>query len=98
MPLSRFSSCGAPTARGEGEAQILNALRDQIGIAGRNTLIAVTGDVGTGKSHAVRWVRAHLDDDPLRYRTIYVPRDLSTLRGLLGRILEGLPGREGTPG
>ena len=67
---------------------------DEIGIAGRNTLIAVTGDVGTGKSHAVRWVRAHLDDDPQRYRTIYVPRDLSTLRGLLGRILEGLPGQK----
>ena len=81
-----------PKARGEGEAQILNALRDQIGLAGRNTLIAITGDVGTGKSHAVRWVRAHLDDDPLRYRTIYIPRDLSTLRSLLGRILEGLPG------
>jgi hypothetical protein len=83
-----------PKARGDGEAQILNALRDQIGLAGRNTLIAVTGDVGTGKSHAVRWVRAHLDDDPLRYRTIYVPRDLSTLRSLLGRILGGLPGEK----
>jgi hypothetical protein len=83
-----------PKAQGVGEAQILNALRDQIGIAGRNTLIAVTGDVGTGKSHAVRWVRAHLNDDPLRYRTIYVPRDLSTLRSLLGRILGGLPGEK----
>jgi hypothetical protein len=83
-----------PKARGVGEEQILNALRDQIGIAGRNTLMAVTGDVGTGKSHAVRWVRAHLDDDPLRYRTIYVPRDLSTLRSLLGRILGGLPGEK----
>jgi hypothetical protein len=81
-----------PKAGGEGEVQILNALRDQIGLAGRNTLIAITGDVGTGKSHAVRWVYAHLDDDPLRYRTIYVPRDLSTLRSLLGRILGGLPG------
>ena len=81
-----------PAAQGDGEAEILSALRDEIGIAGRNTLIAITGDVGTGKSHAVRWVRAHLGDDPLRHRTIYVPRDLSTLRGLLGRILEGLPG------
>lgn len=83
-----------PKARGEGEAQILNALRDQIGIPDRNTLIAITGDVGTGKSHAVRWVRAHLANDPLRYRTIYVPRDLSTLRSLLGRILGGLPGEK----
>ena len=82
-----------PKAEGEDEAQILNALLDQIGTAGPNTLIAITGDVGTGKSHAVRWVRAHLDDDPLRYRTIYVPRDLP-LRSLLSRILQGLPGQK----
>jgi hypothetical protein len=77
---------------GPGEVQILNALRNEIGITGRNTLIAITGAVGTGKSHAVRWVHSHLEDDPLRYRTIYVPRDLSTLRVLLSRILAGLPG------
>jgi hypothetical protein len=89
VPIQRHRG---PAAQGQGEAEILNALRDEIGIAGRNTLIAVTGNVGTGKSHAVRWVRAHLDEDPLRYRMIYVPRDLSTLRGLLDRILKGLPG------
>lgn len=81
-----------PAAEDRGEAEILSALRDEIGIPGRNTLIAITGDVGTGKSHAVRWVNAHLTNDPVRYRTIYIPRDLSTLRGLLGRILAGLPG------
>lgn len=89
VPVQRQKGEGG---HGQGEAQILNALLSEISDMGRNTLIAVTGDVGTGKSHAVRWVRAHLDDDPLRYRTIYVPRDLSTLRSLLGRILEGLPG------
>ena len=89
VPVERTKGAAAQVA---GEAEILNALRSEIGVAGRNTLIAVTGDVGTGKSHAVRWVRAHLGDDPQRYRTIYVPRDLSTLRGLLGRILQGLPG------
>ena len=90
VPVERTKGVAAQAA---GEAEILNALRSEIGVAGRNTLIAVTGDVGTGKSHAVRWVRAHLSDDPQRYRTIYVPRDLSTLRGLLGRILQGLPGQ-----
>jgi hypothetical protein len=90
IPVERTKGAGAQLG---GEAEILNALRREIGVVtGRNTLIAVTGGVGTGKSHAVRWVRAHLGDDPKRYRTIYVPRDLSTLRSLLGRILEGLPG------
>jgi len=90
VPVERTKGAAAQV---EGEAEVLNALRSEIGVAGRNTLIAVTGDVGTGKSHAVRWVRAHLSKEPQRYRTIYVPRDLSTLRGLLGRILQGLPGQ-----
>src|SRR5271165_915510 len=80
VPVERTKGAAAQVA---GEAETLNALRSEIGVTGR---------IGTGKSHAVRWVRAHLGDDPQRYRTIYVPRDLSTLRGLLGRILQGLPG------
>ena len=63
--------CGGKRAgqlaiRGAGEIQILNALKSQFGIKKQNTLIAVTGDVGTGKSHAVRWVHAHLEEDPRR--------------------------------
>ena len=79
---------------GSGEAEILNALRGELGRAGQNTIIAITGDVGTGKSHAVRWVRAHLEEDLQRYRTIYIPRDVATLRELLGGILSSLPGEK----
>ena len=50
VPVERIKGAAAQVT---GEAEILNALRSEIGIAGRNTLIAVTGDVGTGKSHAV---------------------------------------------
>lgn len=89
VPLNR----GPGTDRlSGGEREILDSLVGEIGKARQNTLIAVTGDAGTGKSHAVRWVRAHLEDDPSRYHTLYIPRDLSTLRGLLGWILDGLPG------
>jgi hypothetical protein len=42
----------------------------------------------------VRWIRAQLPANPTRYRTIYVPRDVSTLRELLGRILDEMPGRK----
>jgi len=93
VPLDR----GVGTERlSGGEREILDSLTGDIGKkTEENTLIAVTGGVGTGKSHAVRWVRAHLEEDPLRYRTIYVPRDLTTLRSLLGRILDGLlPGEK----
>ena len=78
-----------------GEAKVLDALTRQIGIADRNTLVAVTGNSGSGKSHVVRWVRAHLPDDDPRYRLLYVPRAVQTLRELLRRIIEGLPGAEG---
>ena len=91
VPVERLKGAVAP---GHGEAEILNALRSELGLAERNTIIAITGDVGTGKSHAVRWVRAHLDEDLQRYRTIYVPRDVATLRELLGSILDGLPGEK----
>jgi hypothetical protein len=91
VPVERLKGAVAP---GEGEAEILNALRSELGLAERNTIIAVTGDVGTGKSHAVRWVRAHLREDLQRYRTIYVPRDVATLRELLNSILASLPGEK----
>ena len=90
VPVRREKG-GSVGHSGAGEIQILNALKSQFGIKKQNTLIAVTGDVGTGKSHAVRWVHAHLEEDPRR-QVIYVPRDLSTLRGLLGRVLDGLAG------
>jgi hypothetical protein len=91
VPITRDK--GIP-AEGQGEAEILNALRGEFGLAERNTLISITGSVGTGKSHAVRWIRAHLPDEPSRYRMIYVPRDVSTLRDLLGEILDGMPGEK----
>jgi hypothetical protein len=89
--VERLKGAVAP---GSGEAEILNALRGELGLAERNTIIAITGDVGTGKSHAVRWVRAHLQEDLQRYRTVYVPRDVATLRELLGSILASLPGEK----
>ena len=60
VPVERLKGAVAP---GDGEAEILNALRGELGLTERNTIIAITGDVGTGKSHAVRWVRAHLRED-----------------------------------
>lgn len=81
---------------GNGEAQVLDALTRRIGDPERNTLVAVTGGSGSGKSHVVRWVHSHLDSNDHRYRVLYVPRAVQTLRALLKRIIEGLPGVEGS--
>jgi hypothetical protein len=79
-----------------GEAQVLEALTSWIGSdRGENTLVAVTGGSGSGKSHVVRWVHSHLPPDDTRFQVLYVPRAVQTLRELLRRIIEGLPGVEG---
>ena len=39
---------------GSGEQQVLNALLSGVGDLDRNTLVAVTGSPGAGKSHVVR--------------------------------------------
>lgn len=78
-----------------GEAQVLDALISRIGDLERNTLVAVTGASGSGKSHVVRWVHSHLPANDPRFHVLYVPRAVQTLRELLRRIVEGLPGVEG---
>jgi hypothetical protein len=81
---------------GSGEFRVLEALTSRIGDTERNTLVAVTGASGSGKSHVVRWVKAHLPSDDPRFRVLYVPRAVQTLRDLLRKIIEGLPGVQGT--
>lgn len=77
-----------------GEAQVLASLINALGDL-QNTLIAVTGGSGTGKSHVVRWVHSHLDRADERFHVLYVPRAIQTLRDLLRRIIEGLPDVDG---
>ncbi|MBD2893499.1 hypothetical protein amrb99_24200 [Actinomadura sp. RB99] len=77
------------------ERQVLDALLSGIGDEDRNTLIAVTGGSGAGKSHVVRWVHAHLDRADEGYHVLYVPRAVQTIRELLRRIVVGLPGDGG---
>jgi hypothetical protein len=79
-----------------GEAQVLEALTGGIGDLERNTLVAVTGGSGSGKSHVVRWVHSHLPSDDPRFHILYVPRAIQTLRELLRRIADGLPDVDGT--
>jgi hypothetical protein len=75
---------------GGGEAQVLAALLADIGTYPSNTLIAVTGNSGTGKSHIVRWVYAQLRQPRPDLHVLYVPRELSNLRDLLRSLIKGL--------
>ncbi|WDZ84711.1 hypothetical protein [Micromonospora cathayae] len=79
-----------------GEQQVLTALMEGFGDSERNTLVAVTGGSGAGKSHIVRWVHAHLRAADDQYRILYVPRAIQTLRELLRRLVTELPGVDGS--
>src|SRR5437763_1686474 len=57
---------------GSGARRVLNALRSSFGDPYRNTLIAVTGSSGVGKSHVVRWVHANLRKPDPTFHVLYV--------------------------
>jgi hypothetical protein len=94
MELSHPRGEELPDA-GSDERQVLDTLLAAVGDMDRNTLIAVTGESGAGKSHVVRWVHACLDPSDERYHVLYVPRAVQTIRELLRRIVAGLPGGGG---
>ena len=54
-------------------------------------ILPILGESGTGKSHLVRWLRAHLTDTPTR-RVLWIPKFRTSLRGVIDRILEGADG------
>jgi hypothetical protein len=56
-------------------------------------ILPILGESGTGKSHLVRWLRAHLSDTPTR-RVLWIPKFRTSLRGVIDRILEGADGPE----
>jgi hypothetical protein len=56
-------------------------------------LLPVLGESGTGKSHLVQWLRAHIEETATR-RVIYVPRSGTGLRGLIELMLDKMEGPE----
>ncbi len=80
---------------GGGEAQVLSALLADVCKHPSNSVIAVTGAPGTGKSHIVRWVYAQLRRPRPELHVLYVPREISNLKELLRCLIKGLPGNVG---
>jgi energy-coupling factor transporter ATP-binding protein EcfA2 len=60
-------------------------------VDGSNTVYAITGDSGSGKTFLIRCAQSQVDKDS-RAHVVYVPRDVSSLHGILKLILKGLPG------
>ncbi len=95
-PIELDQRKGPEVQAATGEQRVLEALTSGFGDLDRNTLVAVTGPSGSGKSHVVRWVHAHLTLDDPAFAVLYVPRAVQTLRDLLRHIIDGLPGVEST--
>ena len=93
--ITRYRFRGHGSARGEGdrvtEDEVLNDLL--LGEASMR-VAAVTGEVGTGKSHLVRWLHIELrrrqrrSSDLQRLHVVYVPKTRTTLRRVVERILD----------
>lgn len=83
LPIQQASSDGLKRVTEERVMDVL--LRE----SNENVLVAITGDTGTGKSHLIRWLKAHIEEGEDR-KVIYVPRLKVGLRGVLELVLEEL--------
>jgi hypothetical protein len=55
--------------------------------------VVVLGDAGSGKSHFIHWLALHIPEEPGR-RVLSIPRSGLSLRGVVERILNELPGEQ----
>lgn len=82
-----------PSIADVNEHDVLRCLTDSIDDSqAKNLVIAVTGPSGSGKSHLVRWVRAHLDQQDARIEVVYIPRRVTSLREITHLLLQQLGG------
>jgi len=56
-------------------------------------LIPVVGRAGTGKTHLVKWVYNQVKDEHDNWRSLYLPKNGTSLRGVISRLIEGETGR-----
>lgn len=53
----------------------------------------VLGESGTGKSHFIQWLRLHINEDPATI-LLTIPKSGTSLRGIVQRLIDRLPGEE----
>lgn len=89
LPVERLK----PSSDTTDENAILRCVNEALERAGRqNLVVAITGPSGSGKSHLVRWVRAHLNDEDPTIEIVYIPRRVTTLREITQLLLHHLGG------
>jgi hypothetical protein len=61
----------------------------KVGDLNQPLLLFVTGDVGSGKSHMVRWLRSSIGERP-NWHVVYVEKRNTSLTRVIEKIIEGL--------
>jgi hypothetical protein len=74
-----------------GERDVLEALLG--GDPDADRIVPIVGQSGTGKSHLIRWLHAHIDERPDRH-VVYIEKRGTSLRQVIHKILAGLDGPE----
>ena len=73
--------------------QMIERFISELDIEQSNSVFAITGDSGSGKTFAIRCAQTRVEADP-RVHVVYVHRDVTSLQGILKLILSGLPGKQ----
>jgi hypothetical protein len=55
-------------------------------------LIPVVGSAGTGKTHLVKWVYSQVKDEHDNWRSLYLPKNGTSLRGVISKLIDGETG------
>lgn len=87
VPIARMmgASRGAVSAT---EQELLDKFCAS-GNVNQSHLIFVTGEVGTGKSHMVRWLRSSIGSRP-DWHVVYVEKRETSLKRVIERIIDGI--------
>ncbi|GAB5550234.1 MAG: hypothetical protein SangKO_099940 [Sandaracinaceae bacterium] len=88
LPLFHRASVEASHRRDYTADELLGDLLDE---TERYRFVAVLGNTGTGKSHLIRWLSAHIDPSDRR-RVILVKKTGTSMRDVLDEVLDGLDG------
>lgn len=88
LPLFHRASVEASHRRDYSAAEFLDDLLDE---NERYRFVAVLGNTGTGKSHLIRWLSAHIEPSDSR-RVILVKKTGTSMRDVLDEVLKGLDG------
>ena len=93
QPLSHHRRAGSTQGQAElvNQAQVLDEFQASMAGQTDSRIMIFTGAVGTGKSHAVKWLHA-MSGSQNNWHQVYIEKSNTSLKKVIEKILEGLSG------